>query len=171
MNINQNVAILIDGNNLQRGVGELFQRLDSRTNLPDNVILNYDNFIPRVVGERTLVKMIYFREGRVISPRFTKRIQDKFYGKTVPCYKSADIPLAISAVKLADKVDTIIIFSGDSDYIELVRYLSSNGVRVEVACVKHALSIHLRKEVDQIHYIDLDDCLDLNELKELRHTS
>ena len=44
--------------------------------------------------------------------------------------------LSIKALQLSSKVDTIIILSGDSDYVELVRHLKSEGVRVEIGRLK-----------------------------------
>ena len=74
-----------------------------------------------------------------------------FHGSVRPCHKSADIPLSINAMQLASKVDTIVIMSGDSDYIELVRHLKSEGVRVEIASVD-ATTAHIMKEECDHHY-------------------
>ena len=60
----------------------------------------------------------------------------------MPCHKSADIPLTIKATQLAQKVDTIIILSGDADYIELVRHLRGEGVRVEIAAIEKNTAIN-----------------------------
>jgi uncharacterized LabA/DUF88 family protein len=38
---------------------------------------------------------------------------------------------------LAHKVQTIILFSGDVDFVPLVVYLKSVGVRVEIVCIGH----------------------------------
>jgi uncharacterized LabA/DUF88 family protein len=44
-----------------------------------------------------------------------------------------DVGLAIDAVKLAHKLDTIVIVSGDGDYVPLIEYLDMNqGCQVEV---------------------------------------
>ncbi len=74
-----------------------------------------------------------------------------------PCHKSADIPLTIKAMQLANKVDTIIILSGDSDYVELVRHLKTEGVRVEIAAVTSATSNLLVEESDYFHEVTKDD--------------
>ena len=75
----------------------------------------------------------------------------------VPCHKSADIPLTIKATQLAQKVDTIIILSGDADYIELIRHLKGEGVRVEVAEVEKTTAPIGRAEADYFIPIDGDD--------------
>ena len=44
-----------------------------------------------------------------------------------------DVGLAIDAVKLAPKLDTIVIVSGDGDFVPLIQYLDLNqGCQVEV---------------------------------------
>jgi uncharacterized LabA/DUF88 family protein len=55
------------------------------------------------------------------------------------------------ATQLASKVDTIIIMSGDSDYVELVRHLKSEGVRVEIAAVKANTAQILIDEANYFH--------------------
>ena len=80
-----------------------------------------------------------------------------FHGSVIPCYKSADIPLTIFATQIAEKVDTIIILSGDTDYVELVRHLKSRGVRVEVCSVEMTTAEILREEVDHYFPITKED--------------
>ncbi|HLC88656.1 MAG TPA: NYN domain-containing protein, partial [Candidatus Nanoarchaeia archaeon] len=125
--INQSVAILCDGNNIERSIHELANKT--------NAMINFDTLIPKLLNDRGLNRLIYFREGKAISDKLAERLHNYYYGSVVPCHKSADIPLSIKATQLASKVDTIIIMSGDSDYVDLVRHLKSEGVRVEIAAV------------------------------------
>jgi len=101
--------------------------------------------------------MIYFREGKSISSKLADRLHENFYGSVIPCHKSADIPLSIKATQLASKVDTIIIMSGDSDYVELVMHLRAEGVRVEIAAVKDTTAQVLIDNSDYFHSITSDD--------------
>lgn len=141
--ISQSVAILIDGNNIERSIhGET---KDSQT------MLNFDTLIPRLLDNRGLNRLIYFREGKHISAKLQERLYQHYHGSVRPCHKSADIPLTIKAMQLASKVDTIIIMSGDSDYIELVRHLKTEGVRVELAAVLKTTSQILKEEADYFH--------------------
>lgn len=152
VNINQSVAILCDGNNVERSIHSL---------LNENVMLNFDELIPKLLGQRNLNRLIYFREGRHISDRLAERLHEKFYGTVVPCHKSADIPLSIKATQLASKVDTIIIMSGDSDYVDLVKHLKSEGVRVEICAVKANTASILLAEADYFHAITKTDVFKL----------
>lgn len=52
-----------------------------------------------------------------------------------------DVGIAIDAIKIADKVDVIIIVSGDGDFEPLVQYLKHNkGCRVEVMAFEKSTS-------------------------------
>ena len=147
--INQSVAILCDGNNIERSIHDA-----SKTT---NAMVNFDTLIPKLLSARGLNRLIYFREGKAISSKLAERLHERYYGSVVPCHKSADIPLSIKATQLASKVDTIIIMSGDSDYVELVRHLKSEGVRVEIAAVKKTTARILIDEADYFHPITKDD--------------
>ncbi|HXH18719.1 MAG TPA: NYN domain-containing protein [Chitinophagales bacterium] len=150
VNISQSVAILIDGNNIERSLHSLVGK--------SNVMLNFDTIIPRVLVNRGLNRLIYFREGQNISSKLAERLHANYHGSVFPCHKSADIPLTIKATQIAQKVDTIIIFSGDSDYVELVRHLKSEGVRVEIAAVENTMAAILMEEADHFFPITKDDC-------------
>ena len=147
--INQSVAILCDGNNIEISIHE--------TSKNKNAMINFDTLIPKLLNGRGLNRMIYFREGKSISSKFADRLHENFYGSVIPCHKSADIPLTIKATQLASKVDTIIIMSGDSDYVELVTHLRSEGVRVEIAAVKSSTAQILIDKSDYMHEITSDD--------------
>lgn len=147
--ISQSVAVLVDGNNLERAIHDLSGN--------PHTMLNFDTLIPRLLDNRSLNRLFYFREGKQISSKLQERLHHLYHGSVQPCHKSADIPLTIKAMQLASKVDTIIILSGDSDYVELVRYLKSDGVRVEIAAVPSSTSQLLVDECDYYHEITKDD--------------
>ncbi len=147
--INQSVAILCDGNNVERSIHEIAKNT--------NAMVNFDKLIPKLLSSRGLNRLIYFREGKNISDKLAERLHNQYYGSVVPCHKSADIPLSIKATQLASKVDTIIIMSGDSDYVDLVRHLKGEGVRVEIAAVVETTAKILINEADYFHPITRDD--------------
>ena len=147
--INQSVAILCDGNNIEKSIHSISKN--------KNAMINFDTLIPKLLNGRGLNRMIYFREGKSISSKFADRLHENFYGSVIPCHKSADIPLTIKATQLASKVDTIIIMSGDSDYVELVTHLKGEGVRVEIAAVKETTAKILIDKSDYMHEITSND--------------
>ena len=147
--INQSVAILCDGNNIEISIHNISKN--------KKAMINFDTLIPKLLNGRGLNRMIYFREGKSISSKFADRLHENFYGSVIPCHKSADIPLTIKATQLASKVDTIIIMSGDSDYVELVTHLRSEGVRVEIASVRSSTAQILIYKSDYMHEITSND--------------
>lgn len=147
--IDQSVAILVDGNNIEISIHEVTKN--------DAAMLNFDTLIPRLLDNRSLNRLVYFREGKHISNKLAERLHNLFHGSVVPCHKSADIPLTIKAMQLANKIDTIIIMSGDSDYVELVRHLKFEGVRVEIAAVEKTTAAILREEADYFHALTDED--------------
>lgn len=65
-----------------------------------------------------------------------------------------DVGIAIDAIKMADKLDSVVIVSGDGDYLPLVTYLKENkGCQVEVLAFGKTTSAKLVEAVDD--YIDL----------------
>ncbi|MFO7603621.1 MAG: NYN domain-containing protein [Gammaproteobacteria bacterium] len=147
--ISQSVAILIDGNNIERSIHS--EADDTHT------MLNFDTLIPKLLDNRALNRLIYFREGKQISSKLQERLHANYHGSVRPCHKSADIPLSIKATQLSSKVDTIIIMSGDSDYVELVSHLKAEGVRVEIAAIPSTTSHLLIEEADYFHAITRED--------------
>ena len=147
--INQSVAILCDGNNIEKSIHNISKN--------KKAMINFDTLIPKLLNGRGLNRMIYFREGKSISSKFADRLHENFYGSVIPCHKSADIPLTIKATQLASKVDTIIIMSGDSDYVELVTHLKGEGVRVEIAAVRETTAQILIDKSDYMHEITSSD--------------
>lgn len=147
--ISQSVAILVDGNNMERSIEDVTKK--------KGYMLNFDTLIPKLLKTRGLNRLIYFREGKQISQKLAERLHTQFHGSVRPCHKSADIPLSIKATQLASKVDAIIIMSGDSDYVELVRHLKSEGVRVEIAAIEKTTSQLLKEEADYFFAITDDD--------------
>ena len=147
--IYQSVAILCDGNNIERSIHDASKN--------KNAMINFDTLIPKLLNGRGLNRMIYFREGKSISTKLADRLHENFYGSVIPCHKSADIPLTIKAMQLASKVDTIIIMSGDSDFVELATHLRPEGVRVEIAAIRQTTAQILIDNSDYMHEISSDD--------------
>ena len=64
--------------------------------------------------------------------------------------------LAVDVMKMASRLDTIIIVSGDGDFIPLVEYLQNYlGVQVEFVSFGKSTSNKLREVVDD--FLDLSE--------------
>ena len=66
-----------------------------------------------------------------------------------------DIGIAIDAIELANKLDTVVLVSGDGDFVPLVDHLKrAMGCRVEVLAFGPSSSGKLREVADE--FIDMD---------------
>jgi len=67
-----------------------------------------------------------------------------------------DVGLAVDAIKMAPKLDAVIIVSGDGDFVPLVEYLKTNeGCQVEVVAFGKSTSAKLIEAADD--FMDLDE--------------
>ena len=67
-----------------------------------------------------------------------------------------DVGIAMDAIKLADKLDVIVIVSGDGDYLPLLSYLqNTKGCLVEVVGFRQTTSSKLIEESDD--FINMSD--------------
>ena len=153
--IDQRVAILIDTQNLYHSAKNLYKSK-----------VNFGAVVKAAVGDRKLIRALSYvvnTESGEEAPFFealekvgieikTKDLQI-FYGGA----KKADwdVGLAIDAIKLAHKVDAIVLATGDGDFIPLVEYVKSQGCQVEVITFGRSASSKLREIVDD--FIDLDE--------------
>jgi uncharacterized LabA/DUF88 family protein len=67
-----------------------------------------------------------------------------------------DVGLAVDAITASPKLDTVIIFSGDGDFVPLVEYLQMHaGCQVEVVSFGRSTSLKLKEAADD--FLDLDE--------------
>ncbi|HUO50364.1 MAG TPA: NYN domain-containing protein [Candidatus Paceibacterota bacterium] len=66
-----------------------------------------------------------------------------------------DVGLAVDAITASPKVDTVILFTGDGDFVPLVQYLQMHaGCQVEVVSFGRSTSLKLKEAADD--FLDLD---------------
>ncbi|HEY7269305.1 MAG TPA: NYN domain-containing protein [Dehalococcoidia bacterium] len=68
-----------------------------------------------------------------------------------------DIELAVDILTMSDRLDIVILMSGDSDFKRVIELVESKGVRVEVCAFAQSTAAELRAVADQ--YIDLGSIL------------
>ena len=128
----QRVGVFIDTQNLYHSAKHLYK---SR--------VNFQNVLAEAVGDRVLVRAIAYvisTEGgdeKNFFEALTKiGIETKVKGLQIfsDGAKKADwdVGIAIDAVKLAPKLDTVILATGDGDFVPLIEYLENDGCQVEV---------------------------------------
>lgn len=151
----QRVAIIIDTQNLYHSAKNLYKAK-----------VNFANVVKAALGERKLIRAVSYvvnTESGEEQPFFealekigieikTKDLQI-FYGGA----KKADwdVGMAVDAIKMAHKVDAIVLATGDGDFIPCVEYVKSLGCQVEAITFGRSASSGLRAVVDD--FIDLDE--------------
>ena len=65
-----------------------------------------------------------------------------------------DMEMAIDMIRMADKVDVVILASGDGDFVSLIQLLKELGPRVEVFSFPHNTARDLMEASDRYHPID-----------------
>ncbi|MBP6974514.1 MAG: NYN domain-containing protein [Candidatus Pacebacteria bacterium] len=153
----QRVGVFIDTQNLYH----------SAKNLYNGARVNFGAIMKEAIGNRALIRAIAY----VIS---TESGEEKNFfdaleklgieakTKNIQIFSSGakkadwDVGLAVDAIKMAPKLDTIIIVSGDGDFAPLVEYLQVNeGCQVEVIAFGKSSSSMLREMADDF----IDMCL------------
>ncbi len=66
-----------------------------------------------------------------------------------------DIGIAMDAVRMAKKIDTLVLVSGDGDFKDLLSYMKSHGCRTEVIALGKTSSKLLREEAEL--FVDMED--------------
>lgn len=128
----QRVGVFIDTQNLYHSAKHLYKAR-----------VNFQNVLQEAVGDRVLVRAIAYvisTEGgdeKNFFEALTKiGIETKVKGLQIfsDGAKKADwdVGIAIDAVKLAPKLDTLILATGDGDFVPLIEYLENDGCQVEV---------------------------------------
>jgi uncharacterized LabA/DUF88 family protein len=151
----QRVGIFIDTQNLYHSAKNLY-----------HARVNFGAIIKDVLDNRPLIRAIAY----VVTTESGE--ERAFFGalskvgietKTKPLQiflggaKKADwdVGLAVDAIKMAPKLDTIIIASGDGDFVPLVEYLKNyQGCQVEVVAFGKSSSARLIEVADD--FLDLD---------------
>jgi uncharacterized LabA/DUF88 family protein len=131
-----------------------------------NSRVNFGAILKDAVGERPLVRAIAYgiraqmpeEESffdAVKKSGFELKLKDLqvFYGGAKK--GDWDTGIVMDIIKLHPKLDTIILASGDSDYIPLVEYLQILGQRIELVSFGKSTSTNLRGIVDS--HLDLDE--------------
>lgn len=152
----QRVAVFIDTQNLYHSAKNLY-----------HARVNFGNVLKDAVAGRRLVRarayVVTTESGDEkgffealtklgIEPR-TKDLQVFFGGAKKADW---DVGLAVDAISLAPKLDTVILATGDGDFVPLVEYLKlHNGCQVEVVSFGRSTSGRLKEAAED--FLDLDE--------------
>lgn len=151
----QRVGVFIDTQNIYHSAKNLYHSK-----------VNFGQIVKDIVGDRSLIRAVAYvitteaGDEKAFFEALTKMgIETKT--KDLQIFGSGakkadwDVGLAIDAVKLAPKLDAVILVTGDGDFVPLVEYLQMNeGCQVEVVSFGKSTSAKLIEVVDD--FIDLD---------------
>jgi len=150
----QRIAVLIDVQNMYHSAKNLYQAK-----------VNFAEILKEAIFGRKLIRAFAYvvrtktGEEKPFFEALTKlgfemRVRDlqEYYGGL----KKADwdVGISIDAVRISPTIDTIVLVSGDGDFIQLIEYLKNQGKRVEVMAFGRSASSKLREVVDE--FIDLE---------------
>ena len=153
--IGQRVAVLIDVQNLYHSAKNLY-----------GARVNFREILKSAISRRNLIRAFAYvvrtktGEEKPFFEALTKlgietRVRDlqEFFGGL----KKADwdVGIVIDAIRIAPGVDTLVLASGDGDFIPLVEYLKNQGKRVEVIAFGKTTSSKLKEVADE--FIDLEE--------------
>lgn len=145
----QRIAVLIDVQNLYHSAKNLYKaRVNFRAVLKlavsdRNLIRAFAYVIKTKSGEEKAFFEALIKLG--IETR-VKELQE-FYGG----FKKGDwdVGITIDAVRISPSIDTIVLASGDGDFLQLVEYLKNQGKRVEMIAFGRSSSAKLKEAVDE----------------------
>ncbi|MEL6803908.1 MAG: NYN domain-containing protein, partial [Bacteroidota bacterium] len=151
----QRVAILIDTQNLYHSAKNLYKSK-----------VHFGNVVQMALGDRKLIRALsyvvntesgeetaFFEALEKLGIEIKTKDLLVFFGGA----KKADwdVGMAIDAIKLSHKVDSIVLATGDGDFIPLVEYVKAQGCQVEAISFGRSSSSGLREAVDD--FIDMDE--------------
>lgn len=145
----QRVVVLIDTQNMYHSAKHLY-----------GAHLNFGRLVEMLVGERNLVRAVAYaatskggdERGFLEALRVsgievkTKEVLEFSSGERKADW---DVGMAIDAVKFSDRVDAVILVTGDGDFVPLVDYLKNKGIMVQAAAFGESTSKQLRESVDE----------------------
>jgi uncharacterized LabA/DUF88 family protein len=161
----QRVLVLFDVQNMYYSAKHLF-----------NAKVNFKTILETAIAGRTFVRAIAYTIRAQIKEEqsfydalenigIEVKVKDLQIFYTGDKKGDWDIGIAMDAVRLQSKVDTIVLVSGDGDFKDLMTYLKSHGCRVEVIAFAKTASKFLKEEADD--FIDLGS----NPMKFLRKSA
>lgn len=152
----QRVGVLVDVSNMYHSAKNLYKKK-----------VNFGEILKTSVAGRKLIRAVAYAiktESEVETNFFEALSQQGFEVKMKDLQIFAggmkkadwDVGIAMDAIKMAGKLDVIVIVSGDGDYIPLVTYIqNTTGCIVEIAGFRQTTSSKLIEESDD--FINLSE--------------
>ncbi len=152
----QRVGVLIDVSNMYHSAKNLYKRR-----------VNFKEVLKEAVAGRKLIRATAYvirAENEEENNFFEALSQQGFQViiKDLQVFTGGakkgdwDVGIAVDAIKLAEKLDVLVLVTGDGDYLPLVTYLqNTQGCLVEILSFRQTTSSRLIEEADD--FINLSD--------------
>jgi uncharacterized LabA/DUF88 family protein len=138
-----------------------------------NARVDFEKLLEATVGKRRLIKAIAYvvQSPDVDQTSFVSMLQQKSYEvkrKDLRLRSDGsakgdwDMGMAIDMIGLADKLDVVVVVSGDGDFVSLVHLLKTMGPKVEVFSFIHNTARDLVQAADSYYSIDEGLLLKMN---------
>ena len=153
----QRIGVFVDVQNMYYSAKNLY-----------NAKVNFAQILKAAVGDRKLIRAIaYVIKADVKEEQnffdALEKIGFEVRAKDLQIFAGGakkgdwDIGLAMDTIELAPKLDTIVIVSGDGDYVPLIHHLRhALGCRIEAIAFGKSSAALLREECDSFIDLDLD---------------
>ncbi|OIO45257.1 hypothetical protein COX24_02160 [bacterium (Candidatus Gribaldobacteria) CG23_combo_of_CG06-09_8_20_14_all_37_87_8] len=153
------VLVVIDAANLESAVKDLGWWIDY---IKLKALFNADSLFEirdYCVAHNTENQNNFFtflkKNGYVLITKPLKIIQEQDIGKGKTRKANFDVEIAIDVFELQNNFDTLVLFSGDSDFDCLVRKMQERNKKVIIVSTKHHISRELIESGNK--YIDLKE--------------
>ncbi len=154
------ITIFIDNSNIFKGFQKYNIKVDyeklknfiTRGRRLDAIFLYEGVVYPMSPEKRSWYKELTIRSGYIIKASFDK------IARSGAIEKKVDINIAIDIVSLAyeNAYDTVVLVSGDGDFVPVVKKVKELGKNMEVWAFRYSLANTLKVELEKenIHYLD-----------------
>ncbi len=152
----QRIGILVDVSNMYHSAKNLYQKR-----------VNFKEVLKQAVAGRKLIRAIAYviRTESEEETHFFEALSQQGFEvnmKDIQVFAGGikkadwDVGITVDAIKLAPKLDVIVLVTGDGDFLPLVSYLQNTfGCLVEVMAFRQTASSKLVEEADD--FINLSD--------------
>jgi uncharacterized protein (TIGR00288 family) len=151
----QRVGVFVDVSNMYHTAKHLF-----------NANVNYGKILEEAVSDRKLIRALAYvvRSQSAEEELFFEALNNQGYevkAKDLQVFIGGakkgdwDVGIAMDIMRMASKLDVIVLASGDGDFTELLKHAKALGCRTEVAAFGKSASAKLIEEADS--FIDLNE--------------
>lgn len=152
----QRVGVFIDTQNLYHSARSSF-----------NSHVNYRTLVDNAVAGRKLIRAFAYviRSESSEEIKFFEALTDlgiETRVKDLQIFYSGekkadwDVGIAIDIVRMSEKLDAVVLVSGDGDFTEVLKYVRSRGLRAEVMAFRKTTAAKLLEEADTFYDLGAD---------------